>query len=257
MHEHPDYREPQAQTVNNPPQEGSIQNGSIQKEDSQKGSIDSECFQKFLSLDEEKRGRVLNAAMKEFMAGYKKASTDAIVREAGISKGLLFHYFGTKEKLYTFLVDYAIDTVKKEFLDLINVTQPDILDSVWQMSLLKRDLAFQYPDMFDFIATAYVHEKNKGGNISESLARFMKTREAIINDIYDRSDKSLFRDDIDSQMAVNIINWALYGYSHAKMTEVDTDNIGVRARENYDIYLDEFQKILGILRLCFYKNPEG
>jgi len=232
MREHPDYREPQVQ-----PQ-----------------GFGSEDFHKFLSLDEEKRERIINAAMREFMTGYKKASTDSIVREAGISKGLLFHYFGTKEKLYTFLVDYAINTVKKEFLDLINVQQSDILESVWQMSLLKRDLSLHYPDMFDFITSAYIHEKTKGSSMSESLSGFMEMREAIINDIYDRSDKSLFRDDIDSQMAVNIINWALNGYSHAKLAEASTENVGAYARENYETYLEEFQEILRILRLCFYKK---
>ena len=49
-------------------------------------------IEKFLKLDDEKRDRILNAAMKEFRYGYVKASTDIIVKEAGISKGLLFHY---------------------------------------------------------------------------------------------------------------------------------------------------------------------
>jgi len=49
-------------------------------------------IEKFLKLDDEKKDRILNAAMKEFRYGYVKASTDIIVKEAGISKGLLFHY---------------------------------------------------------------------------------------------------------------------------------------------------------------------
>ena len=213
-----------------------------------------EDFQKFLALDEEKRERIMNAAMKEFLAGYKKASTDNIVREAGISKGLLFHYFGTKERLYNFLIDYAINTIEKEFLAIINVLQPDIIDSIWQMTLLKHDVSLHYPDMFDFLTAAYVNGKNKGESIGDNLTRFMGMRDELLAKVYQRADISLFRDDVDPQVAMKIINWAIFGYSHAKATESGTDNPGAVAREKYDEYLAEFEQVLGILRLCFYKK---
>ena len=52
---------------------------------------------KFFDLKKEKQDRMINAALKVFaMQGYRHASTDDIVREAGISKGLLFHYLVVK-----------------------------------------------------------------------------------------------------------------------------------------------------------------
>ena len=51
--------------------------------------------EKFFDLKKEKQDRMINASLKLFaINGYKHASTDDIVNEAGISKGLLFHYFG-------------------------------------------------------------------------------------------------------------------------------------------------------------------
>ena len=51
------------------------------------------------NLKKEKQDRMINAALKVFaMNGYQKASTDDIVKEAGISKGLLFHYFAPQNK---------------------------------------------------------------------------------------------------------------------------------------------------------------
>ena len=45
---------------------------------------------KFFELKKEKQDRMINAALKVFaMQGYKHASTDDIVKEAGVSKGLL------------------------------------------------------------------------------------------------------------------------------------------------------------------------
>mgnify|MGYP001006429114 FL=1 len=51
-------------------------------------------------IDEQKRQRVIRASIEEFAKGYEVASTNEIVRKAGISKGLLFHYFGNKKNLY-------------------------------------------------------------------------------------------------------------------------------------------------------------
>jgi len=214
--------------------------------------IERDDYQKFLALEPEKQERILNAAMTEFLHGFKKASTDNIVREAGISKGLLFHYFGTKERLFHFLIDYAIDTVKHEYLDLVNVCQPDILNSIWQSSLLKKDLSVRFPSIFDFLTNAYVEEKTSGNNASSALEKFNKMSGAVIAEIYAHADGSLFRDDVDKQTAMNIISWTMSGYSHAKIME-SGENPGANARENYDKYLEEFEAILAVLRKCFYK----
>ena len=50
---------------------------------------------KFFDIKKEKQDRIINAALKIFaMQGYRHGSTDDIVKEAAISKGLLFHYYG-------------------------------------------------------------------------------------------------------------------------------------------------------------------
>ena len=64
---------------------------------------------KFFDLKKEKQDRMINAALKCFaLCGYKHASTDEMVKEAAISKGLLFHYFGSKQGVYLFVYDYSV-----------------------------------------------------------------------------------------------------------------------------------------------------
>jgi len=208
--------------------------------------------QKFMALEEDKRERILNAAMTEFLAGFKKASTDNIVRAAGISKGLLFHYFGTKENLYNFLVDYAVHTVQSEYLDLINTHQPDILDSIWQLSLLKQDLSKRYPTMFEFLTRIYVDDKDCPAK--EHLVRFHAIQAKVMQDVYAHCDKSLFRDDIAPDKAIEIITWAVSGYSQTKVDQANADTGTVsEVIKNYDAFLEEFKAYLEILRKCFYK----
>ena len=65
--------------------------------------------QKFFDIPKEKQDRIINAALQVFSQnGYRHAGTDEVVRRAGISKGLLFHYFESKLGLYIFLYDYAV-----------------------------------------------------------------------------------------------------------------------------------------------------
>jgi len=207
-------------------------------------------YDKFLALEPEKQERILNAAMAEFLNGYKKASTDNIVREAGISKGILFHYFGTKENLYNFLVDYAVETVQKEYLDLINTHQPDILDSIWQLSLLKGELSQRYPTMFEFLTRVYIDDKDCPAKVH--LQRFYAIQAKMMQDIHAHCDKSLFKDDISPEKAIEIITWAVTGFSQSKVNMAGTDNLGA-VIANYEEFLNEFKAYLEILRKCFYK----
>lgn len=208
--------------------------------------------QKFYAIDKEKQTRIINAAMKEFLSGFKNASTDNIVREAGISKGLLFHYFGTKENLYDFLIDYAIDTMRAEFLDLINLGEKDIFDSIWQMALLKRDVSLRFPVMFEFITTAYIDSKNCPAK--EHLKKFNELSERRLAKVYESCDRSLFRDDIDPQVAVKIVYYAIQGWAESKAAGVEFGNIRADIMENYDFYLEEMQRYMEVMRKCFYKE---
>lgn len=59
----------------------------------------------FFKLPEEKRALILQVSAEEFIqCGYTGASTNTITRRAGISKGILFHYFGSKKELYLYLL---------------------------------------------------------------------------------------------------------------------------------------------------------
>jgi AcrR family transcriptional regulator len=213
-----------------------------------------ENFEKFNALDSSKQERILNAAMKEFTKGYKNALTDHIVKEAGISKGLLFHYFGTKERLYCFLIRHAIDTIKKGFADLVDVMQPDILESVWQLSVQKGKLSLRYPNIFDFAANAYIDTTAPSNELD--LLRFGKIQENVIEQIYAHADYSLFRDDIDPQMAISIMMWTVEGFAHSLVNVPEGETLGTTPRENYRKYLEEFEEVIKVLRKCFYKKEE-
>ena len=63
---------------------------------------------KFWDLNKSKQDNMIDSAVKVFaLNGFGHASTDEIVAEASVSKGLLFHYFYSKAGLYSFLIEYC------------------------------------------------------------------------------------------------------------------------------------------------------
>ncbi len=62
---------------------------------------------------EENRRKILSCALEEFGThGYHSASTNAICRCAGLSKGLLYHYFPTKEMLFLQVLEHCVNDLE-------------------------------------------------------------------------------------------------------------------------------------------------
>ena len=202
---------------------------------------------KIMDMDEQKREKLLNAAMAEFRNGFTKASTDAIIRNAGISKGLLYYYFGTKENLYDFLLEYSLDVIMNEFHGLVNMNESDLLERMWQMLLLKMELSYKHPAIFDFVGSAYAQA---GAKQSAIAARYLKEGVDAEGLLMRGIDTSLFKDAFDADKVINIIRWAIIGYSDSK---IDANKTLDDYRNEYEGYLQDIKEYISILREAFYK----
>ena len=51
--------------------------------------------------------KILDAAMQVFVkSGYSKTTMDDIVNYSGLSKGAIYHYYGSKKELFLSLIDH-------------------------------------------------------------------------------------------------------------------------------------------------------
>jgi len=63
----------------------------------------------FNNLLEGKKNLIISNGIEVFSKeSFTDASTDLITQKAGISKGLLFHYFGSKKNFYLYLLEYSL-----------------------------------------------------------------------------------------------------------------------------------------------------
>ena len=84
-----------------------------------------EAFEK---LSPDKQDLILQCGISEFSKKpYRDANTDEITKEAEISKGILYHYFGTKKAFYLYCLDVSLrrlvaktpDSTSDDFFDLL------------------------------------------------------------------------------------------------------------------------------------------
>ncbi|TCN27442.1 TetR/AcrR family transcriptional regulator [Mesobacillus foraminis] len=205
---------------------------------------------KFLSLNQDKQERILNAAAQEFVQkGYATASTNEIVKAAGISKGLLFHYFNNKKDLYLFLYSHFVDVLMHEFFANLEDTEQDIFFKIKKIMLLKSQLMKKHPEIFNFMMSAYMEDSTEVKNDLDQ--RHSEMLQNSYSTIFSKIDPSLFKEGTDVKRAINIILWTLEGFSNqvlekAKLSSERTDGDFSAEFKEADLYID-------MLRDAFYK----
>ena len=165
--------------------------------------------EKFFDLKKEKLDRMINAALKVFAVnGYKHASTDDIVTEAGISKGLLFHYFGSKLGLYTFLHDYSVRFMKLELTTGVSSSATEYFEIRKQIEFAKMQVLKNYPYMQQFL------DRCASENVSEALTA-IESQRGIIRDVYaslkNQADRSLFMENVSFEKLDAMLDYTISG----------------------------------------------
>ncbi len=208
--------------------------------------------QKFENLDLEKRERIIQAALDEFaQKGYKNASTNEIVKNANISKGLLFHYFSSKKVLFSYLLRYATDIFIQEFYDLFDFKETDLIKRWRQLTHLKLKLIHNHPILYDFILTS------TSDNDKDIIALINHIQNGIAEEFYKRVveniDMSVFKEELDKCKVCEMVIWVIQGYSN-KILGNFRANDGYKDNLNLDNILKEFDEYLDLLRDSFYKS---
>lgn len=210
----------------------------------------SKITKTFKNVDPAKQRHILNAALKEFSEkGFELASTNQIVKDAGIGKGMLFYYFTNKKSLYLYLIEYCIEIIDEKYLDLIDTRERDLFERLKEMSMTKLEFLMKYPDAMNFMATILFRNFEQ---LDERLKSWIVALQEKGNEkTYENIDYSLFREDIDAKKAFKLIQWTFKGYEeemNSRLREQDLDTI------DYESYWAEFYEYLAIMKTSFYKR---
>ncbi len=74
----------------------------------------------FERIDEERKNKILEVGIKEFSSkGYENANINVIAKNAGISVGLMYKYFATKEDLFVTCLKHGMNILEKALYDIM------------------------------------------------------------------------------------------------------------------------------------------
>lgn len=166
---------------------------------------------KFFKLPLEKQQRIINAAYKVFsQSNYKKAPMSEIAEEGGISKALLFHYFGNKKGLYLYLWINAMEMTRKAVREYKTLETNDFFEMLKRSLLSKCSLMRDYPHMYAFSLRAYYETDSEiKSAIQENYSDVSEASKKIV---FEKMDTSWFRQDIDLKTMYDEIFYAIDGY---------------------------------------------
>ena len=206
-------------------------------------------MEKFNSLDLLKQQTILTAALEEFAEnGYELASTNRIVKKAGIGKGMLFYYFKSKKELFNYLVSYSLDLIINEYFNLVDTSEKDFIERFKQAAKVKLKAQTENGHVFNFIGMVMLEKDLElPAHLQKQYEELQRRGYALI---YEGIDKSLFRQDVDVEKAFNLIRWAIEGYQNELLRQLEGRKM---AAIDFDPYWQEFYEYLDILKRSFYK----
>jgi len=199
----------------------------------------------FLSLRAEKQQHIINAALNVFgKNGYKKASVADIAAEAGIAKGMINYYFGSKKNLYLYLAELCFKSLSGEMEKRFDGNVTDFFDKMKMSTTVKVSMIKEHPAILLFLASVYMEkDEDVAGDIATFMAEGMKFRERWL---HGGVDESKFKDDIDPKLLDKFLLWAGEGFVNSLKNGLNIDEIEAMTKELFEF--------LDLMKKYFYKN---
>lgn len=151
---------------------------------------------------------ILNSSLVFFKdAPFQKVSTNDIVTHAGVSKGLLFHYFKDKRTLYLTLYEHIWDNIKHHVLHDDQMNDPNLFVRLNHFFYSQRAYLLHHSDEAQFLKR--VHLTSDESIVKKRTHIYQSTQNQFYKRIFDHIDTGLFKSDLDLQDAYKVLVWTL------------------------------------------------
>ncbi|MGT2846622.1 TetR/AcrR family transcriptional regulator [Streptococcus massiliensis] len=161
----------------------------------------------FEKISDEKKEQIITKGIEIFSKfSFVEARTDLITYEAGISKGLLFYYFGSKKNFYLYLFNYTIDLLTQDLK--YEEIHDDFYEIIFDMMDMKYNLITRYPNETKFLNMV---SKETHKEVSKEVRNIFniyhkKSKEKSSKIILNAVKKLRLRQDIDTQKIIESLS---------------------------------------------------
>lgn len=160
----------------------------------------------FFNLNEDKRNRIIEAAMTEFENySFENASTNRIVESAGISKGSFYQYFDDKKDLYMHIIHRMVEA-KVAYVTpaMKNPFGHDLMDLIHDMNLEGLRFAANEPRYMK-IGLRLLQDRNQDIYREVMEENQVKSLEVYKMLVKSAKDKGELRPDLDVELTARLI----------------------------------------------------
>lgn len=157
----------------------------------------------FNQAPEEKRQRVRRAVMAEFAEhGFANASTNRIACNAAIGKGMIFHYFGSKEGLFLYFFKDALEQYNHYYEQWVENLPGELFSRALAWAEKKFEFYGKHPLVADFLVHSYLKSTGEVRRKLEEIhkADYRRKMQDFIRGI----DTRYLREGIDTEKALEV-----------------------------------------------------
>ena len=144
-------------------------------------------------------------------------------------------------------MEYSVQVIEHMYSQ-IDFQETDVFKRIENVGFQKLRIQQRYPQVFDFLASVIQEE-------ATSVQPFIKQQvnpiyEEGIAKLYQNIDYTKFREDIDTDKAMDILTWTMFGFGDKGLQELKTF---ANLEEFGEYYLREWNQYAEILKQSFYK----
>jgi len=198
-----------------------------------------------IDFENEKVRRITIAALEVFSNNdYDKASTNMIVKKAGIPRGVLYYYFKNKEELFEFLIYQTQEIFILEMEKGVDFDDPDYLNRIKSVIMTKVITTSYLPFLAEFA------EKVSNDTLVDEYKDYINKTKKILNHVMeDNLDFSTLKEDVDVDMFKKIAYFSIGGEVKELIKE---KGIGALRTERNKM-IDLIDRQIVFLKYHFYK----
>lgn len=174
--------------------------------------------------NEQSKQKIIKAALDEFGKNdYFTASTNSICKEHGISKGLLFHYYGSKDEIFMICVKKCFDELSEYIEAHIYKSDESIEEMLGKYFQCRVEFFKLHPYYKKIFHTAVLNTPSHLAlQIEESRKRLQEVNKLFLTKVLDNLE---LKKDVNKQEVIRIIiDFGNYLLAKYKIQSTEEEN---------------------------------
>ncbi len=208
----------------------------------------------FFNLGEEKREKVVRAAISEFLKhGFEKGNVGDIAKSAGVAKGSIYQYFENKKELFAYSAHWSVNLFIKKFSAAAVPEDTNIFDYFYQSSRLILLQLREEKELAVFIQDVFLGRF--GGMTDDSITAMMKAGdEYVLKLIREGKGNGSIRKDIDDKTLTLFLTGASSKIKENILNKARNSGADI-IDQGFDMYENDIKAMLELLKNGMGEKP--